>query len=179
MTMDQLHINGGILISTETDCAVTSRLLWTPVFVWIIYGNRTLLVRLCLTYGISPLNCAEVNLWPWPRLWNCKHYQVKEQFASYSMNHGCSPWRSKCGAYPSGYSWCRFLWTNMRASGCCNSASRLKKGNATLAVATNQALAKGARRKGATMGTCARSHPGHHQPMKGGARILGLAVATH
>ena len=71
-----------------------------------------------------------------------------------------------------------------RASGYCNSASCLKERcrEGTLVVAADQALAKGAKRKDATMGTCARSCPGHYQPMKGSVMILGMdcmAVATH
>ena len=62
--------------------------------------------------------------------------------------------------------------------GVATALSALKKGGTTLVVATDQALAKRAGRKGATMGTRARSCPGHHEPMKGGVRILGLAVAT-
>ena len=58
-------------------------------------------------------------------------------------------------------------------------APPVKKGEAMLAVATDPALAKTASRKGAAMGFHARSCPRHYQPMKGGIRILGLAVATH
>ena len=55
----------------------------------------------------------------------------------------------------------------------------LEKDRAMLAVATDQALLKGARRKHTMMGTRARSFPGHHQPMKRAVGILGLAAATH
>ena len=57
-------------------------------------------------------------------------------------------------------------------------APPVKKGEAMLAVATDQALAKAASRKGAAMGFHARSCPRHHQLMKGGIRILGLPVST-
>lgn len=48
----------------------------------------------------------------------------------------------------------------------------LEEGGPMLAVATDQAFVKGARRKGRTLGTRARNWPGHHQPMKEAIRSL-------
>ena len=40
--MGQLRISGGILMSTKIERDVTSGLLWTPVFVWTMYGSGDL-----------------------------------------------------------------------------------------------------------------------------------------